>query len=545
MSASFSRLPDRSRAAPPIAVILTSRLGAEPRPDDRETLAQASAIEAALSALGYRPVILPLAADLAAARREIESLGPAFVVNLVEQVEGEGRFIALAPLVLEGLHLPYTGAGADALLLTTNKLVCKRLLAAAGIPTPPWAEDPAKPPGAGPWILKPAAEDASIGIDRRSIIARAADLPKAFAARRRRFGGVWFYERFIAGREFNLSLIEGANGPEVLPVAEIRFVDFPAGRPEIVDYAAKWQPRSHAYRNTPRHFDFPPRDRALLRRLRQMALACWRLFGLKGYARVDFRVSTTGVPYVLEVNGNPSLAPDAGFAAAAAAAGLDFTDLVSRLVPAGIERPRRGARQVAASKALAWRTAPRATDLAAVREIVASSGFFSAEEEAVAVELVEERLQRGEAGGYRFVFAERAGRLLGYACYGPIAGTQSGIDLYWIAVHETARRQGLGAKILDRVERAVAEAGGGDIYVETSSRAQYRPTRSFYAHHAYRRAALLAGFYGPGDGKVIYVKRVASSATAASRRNRAKSPPGPATPGPSARRPGRDRRSRS
>ena len=115
-----------------------------------------------------------------------------------------------------------------------------------------------------------------------------------------------------------------------------------------------------------------------------MAVACWRLFGLKGYARCDFRVSTTGAPDGPEVNGNPSLAPDAGFAAAAAAAGLDFTALVSRLVPAGVERPKGGAQAPAASTALAWRMAPRASDLAAVREIVASSGFFSAEEVAVA-----------------------------------------------------------------------------------------------------------------------------------------------------------------
>ncbi len=541
----MSDLSNRLVAEAPIVVILTSCLGAEIRPDDRETLAQAAAIEQALTEIGYRPVILPFAADLAIAKREIASLRPAFAVNLVERVEGEGRLIALAPLVLDGLRLPYTGAGADAVFLTTNKLLCKRLLASAGIPTPTWSEDAAKPPGRGPWILKPATEDASVGIDSRSVIEQAADLPKALAARRRRFGGGWFYERFIAGREFNLSMIEGQQGSVVLPVAEIRFVDFPPGRPHIVDYAAKWEPHAAVYRKTLRCFDFPPEDRRLLRRLRMIARQCWTLFGLKGYARVDFRVSAKGEPYVLEVNANPSLAPDAGFAAAAAEAGLDFTSLISRLVPAGAERPKPSAPTVCQSKALSWRITPKVSDLAAVRDIIESSAFFSAEEVAVAIELVEERLQRGEAGGYRFIFAERVGRVFGYACYGPIAGTKASFDLYWIAVHETIRRQGLGAKLLRRVERAVAVAGGGDIYVETSSRAQYRPTRAFYAHHAYRRAAFLPGFYGPDDGKVVYVKRIKPSARASSRPRGAIRRPRPSRLRPSARRPGRGRQRRS
>lgn len=529
----------------PVAVILTSRLGAEIRPDDRETLAQAAAIEQALTEIGYRPVILPLAADLALAKREIASLRPAFAVNLVEQVEGEGRLIALAPLVLDSVRLTYTGAGADALFLTTNKLLCKRLLVSAGIPTPSWSEEGAKPPGRGPWILKPATEDASVGIDSRSVIDRAADLPKALAARRRRFGGVWFCERFIAGREFNLSLLEGPNRLTVLPAAEICFVDFPRGRPHIVDYAAKWEPHTLAYRNTRRRFHFPAKDRRLLRRLQTIARQCWTLFGLKGYARVDFRVSAKGEPYVLEVNANPSLAPDSGFAAAAAEAGLDFTSLISRLVPAGAERPKASATTVRQSKALTWRIMPRVSDLAAVRDIVESSAFFSTEETAVAIELVEERLQRGEAGGYHFIFAERAGRVLGYACYGPIAGTKASFDLYWIVVHESAQRQGIGAKLLTRVERAVMAAGGGNIYVETSARRQYQPTRAFYAHSGYRRAAVLPGFYGPGDGKVVYVKRIESSAMASSRSSQAISRPRSSTSKPSARRPGRGRRSRS
>ncbi|HYM33477.1 MAG TPA: GNAT family N-acetyltransferase [Candidatus Cybelea sp.] len=159
-------------------------------------------------------------------------------------------------------------------------------------------------------------------------------------------------------------------------------------------------------------------------------------------------------------------------------------------------------------KTIIWRSEPRHGDIDAVRDVVVSSGFFNEEEIGVAMELVEERLRRGAASGYHFIFAEHKGRMVGYACYGPIAGTKSSFDLYWIAVHESGRGGGLGHDIMARAEAAIAAAGGTRVYVETSSRPQYEPTRAFYRRHGYRREALLEDFYGPGDGKEIYVKVV-------------------------------------
>jgi GNAT superfamily N-acetyltransferase len=143
-----------------------------------------------------------------------------------------------------------------------------------------------------------------------------------------------------------------------------------------------------------------------------------------------------------------------------------------------------------------------------VRDITESTGFFYAEEVDTAVELVEERLNRGEASGYSFVFADDGGRSVGYACFGPIACTKASFDLYWIAVHADGRGKGLGTTLLDESERLVREAGGHRIYVETSSRPLYEPTRAFYLARGYREEARLAEFYGPGDAKVIYVKTV-------------------------------------
>jgi ribosomal protein S18 acetylase RimI-like enzyme len=158
---------------------------------------------------------------------------------------------------------------------------------------------------------------------------------------------------------------------------------------------------------------------------------------------------------------------------------------------------------------LAFRYEVRPEDREHVRRIVASTGFFNPAEIEVAVELVQERFVRGPASGYYFVFLERNGEVLGYACYGPIAGTAASFDLYWIAVDHTNRRRGLGQVLMAETERLIHQAGGRRVYIETSRRPQYAPTRRFYERSGYRVEAVLKDFYAPGDDKAIYVKELA------------------------------------
>ena len=146
------------------------------------------------------------------------------------------------------------------------------------------------------------------------------------------------------------------------------------------------------------------------------------------------------------------------------------------------------------------------TDIRTVREIVESTGFFHPPEIDVAVELVEERLRRGDASGYFFAFAERDGNLIGYSCYGPIACTTSSFDVFWIAVHRDAQQHGLGKRLMNLTEDLIGAQGGQRIYVETSGRADYLPTRRFYDRCGYTRVAELPEFYGEEDSKVIYLK---------------------------------------
>jgi GNAT superfamily N-acetyltransferase len=147
-----------------------------------------------------------------------------------------------------------------------------------------------------------------------------------------------------------------------------------------------------------------------------------------------------------------------------------------------------------------------ASDRDAVRRIVVSSGFFSPAEVAIAVELVEERLAKGLLSGYRFFFAGHGDRTIGYTCFGPIPGTLSSYDIYWIAVHENWRGRGIGRRLLFLTEARIAGAGGRMVYADTSSQPQYAPTRHFYERCGYLRTAFLAEFFGPGDGKIIYAK---------------------------------------
>jgi D-alanine-D-alanine ligase len=318
-------------------VLVHDRIDRADEPDSQDVLTQARAVAEGLHHLGHASRRLACTLDLAALMRELQTGGADLVFNLVESLEGQGRLIHLAPGCFDAVGLPYTGCRTEALFLTSNKLLAKQWLRAAGLPTPDWIETDGPVPETGgrrDWIIKSVWEHASIGLDQASVV-RDIDGPGL----RRRLeqgaddrGGPWFAEAYIDGREFNLGLLASPDGPEVLPPAEIVFAGYPPGMARIVDYQAKWVEDSFACRHTLRRTEFPASDQPLLAELGQIARACWDHFRLSGYARVDFRVDQAGRPWVLEVNANPCLSPDAGFAAALDKAGLPFAQAVARII---------------------------------------------------------------------------------------------------------------------------------------------------------------------------------------------------------------------
>ncbi len=340
----------RRRAAR--VIVAHNPVGAEDDPSTADVLAQVELVEAALAELG-----VPAARLAVADWRVWEDLAPlavepgTVVFNLVEAPPGRPAVHPATAGVLELLGLPFSGSSASCLWLTTDKLTTRAVLAAAGLPVAAGGRLDRDDAGvlervAPPWILKPACEDASLGLDgeavcrtREEALARAADLLRRFP------GQPLVVERYLSGRELNVSLLAdpdagegGRAGVTALPVAEIEFVDFPPGMARIVGYEAKWQPDSFAYTHTVRRF---PGDRAsarLLAKVQRLALAAWRACGLAGYGRVDLRLDDRGAPHVLEVNANPCLSADAGFMAAAERAGLPPAAVIARIVAAALDR---------------------------------------------------------------------------------------------------------------------------------------------------------------------------------------------------------------
>ncbi len=317
--------------------VVHGKVAADAARDEIDVLTQVDYVSRGLAAIGHEPLAVPVSLNLAQFARTIAALHPTIAFNLVETLTGRGNLIHLVPAVLDALNLPYTGAGAETMMLTSNKILAKKWLHASGLPTPPWftlSEMHENLQIEGPWVVKSVWEHASIGLDEDSVIAEAncEKLRAEMEKRRASLGDACLAEAFIDGREFNLSLLAGENGPEVLPLAEIQFDAYPAGKVRIVGYRSKWEEGSFEFNNTPRSFEFPATDAPLIDRLKGLALQCWRSFSLRGYARVDFRVDSEGRPWILEVNANPCLSPDAGFSAATHEAGLSFPDVLQRII---------------------------------------------------------------------------------------------------------------------------------------------------------------------------------------------------------------------
>ena len=321
-----------------IVVLLHDDIPPGAPPDQVDVFAQAQAIETALRQLGHTTARLAFTGNLPRDAESLRRLRPDAVFNLVESVGGQGRLVSLAPAWLDGLGVRYTGAGTEAIFIASSKVLTKRLLAAYGAPTPPWlttrSDDGVALPLPAKYIIKSAWEEASVGLEDDCVIEAdsVARLRDEIAQRASRLGGEAFDELYIPGRELNLSILGGPDGPQVLPPAEIHFVDYPADRPRLIGYRAKWDPQSFDYHHTPRSFDFAPTDGPLLAQARELARDCWRWLGLRGFARVDLRVDETGQPWVLEVNANPCLVPDDGFPAAAERAGLSYDQMIARIL---------------------------------------------------------------------------------------------------------------------------------------------------------------------------------------------------------------------
>lgn len=319
-------------------VILYDDVDARPAstPDERGVLASVDAVETALAKLGHAPARVPVGAEAGRWISALERAAPDVVFNLCEGVGGRSDQEPRVAAVVELLGIPMTGCPSETLALARRKDRVNALLARADIPVPAWEVTLGSGPlewARWPAIVKPAGEDGSVGITQASVARDAGSLERALEAGSSY--GALLVQEFVGERE----VVVGIVGGEVLPMAEIDFGRLPEGLAPMVSYEAKWAEGSAEDRGTRPvcPADVPPAVRATAE---ELALRAWSLVGGRGYGRVDFRLVDGRDPYVLEVNPNPDLAPAAGLARMAGAAGWSYEELTARILREAVSNGR-------------------------------------------------------------------------------------------------------------------------------------------------------------------------------------------------------------
>ncbi len=316
-------------------LILHDNIPDSATPDVLDVITQVKAVKNALDELGYNSTIKSIPDNLNILEKQLENDKPSLVVNLVEAINGSAKLAYKIPEMLEKLNIFFTGTNSKAMLTTTDKLLTKSILKANDILTPKWITADDDSFESGTYILKPVNEDASVGVDEGSVV-HIVDRVEFLDKVKNNLNSDWFAESYIDGREWNVGILGTKHKIEILPPAEIRFINYDENKPKVLGYQAKWVSDSFEYQNTNRHFDHSPNDVDLIAKLESIAERCWFLFELSGYARVDFRVDSMGIPYVLEINANPCIAPDAGLVAAASQKGINYTSMIKIILAAAV-----------------------------------------------------------------------------------------------------------------------------------------------------------------------------------------------------------------
>lgn len=311
-------------------LIIYNEPAADALPDELDVLDQVNFIDETLQKLGYMVECRGITDNFFSEIAEIAEGNYEFVFNLVESVGKKAEILYFIPGLLNMHHIPYTGCPVEAAFVTGSKVLARKIMKANGIPVAGGfkvSEAELLTPGKK-YILKPVWEDGSLGITEESVFTFKGTIPEILKDKNDHH---WFIEEFIDGREFNVSVKAGPEGPEMLPPAEMVFHNYPDDIPRIVSYKAKWMEETFQYENSKRHFPGDLSER-LLKNLKDAVTGCWNIFGLKGYARVDMRVDADENVYVLEVNANPCISPDSGFISAAIHAGYTHQDIIRHII---------------------------------------------------------------------------------------------------------------------------------------------------------------------------------------------------------------------
>jgi D-alanine-D-alanine ligase len=280
----------------------------------------------------------------------INSFCPDLIYNFVESVGGISSYEWCMSGLFQLLGFEFTGCTPITLGNCLNKERTKSILKARNILTP--ANITLKPRSkftAGditlnyPIILKLNAEDASIGISEYSVVNNYKELRKHFRFLAGTYDQDIILEEYIKGRELNVAIL----GNKILPISEIKFSGLPSGLPNIVTYESKWIEGSTYYNNTKPVVPAKLNERTK-KRIEKVAWAAYEALNCRDYARIDIRLNNSGIPFVIEVNPNPDISSDSGFARAAEADGITHDELLYTIANFALNRKRQNDTQAKA-----------------------------------------------------------------------------------------------------------------------------------------------------------------------------------------------------
>jgi len=304
-------------------------------------LEEIGAVEEALRSLGHESYVMAIRDEILSVIHWLKEIRPDVVFNLCESVYGNACWEMNIPALLDLFRIPYTGSSPLTLGLCLDKGKVKDILQSQGILTPRYTVsdrgvDPVRR-NRFPMIVKPLHEDGSLGIWRESVVYDDEALNRQIGYVVERYRQPALIEEFIEGRELNVGLLETDGKVEVLPISEIDYSEFPEGVPKICGYDAKWEAESPEYQKSKPVC--PARlEPAVQKRIEQIALKVFKLFGCQDYARVDMRLDAQGKAFVLEVNPNPDISPQSGMARAIRVQGMTYTEFVGNLLERALQR---------------------------------------------------------------------------------------------------------------------------------------------------------------------------------------------------------------
>jgi D-alanine-D-alanine ligase len=453
---------------------------------------------------------LGVGTDPAAIIDGLKAQAPDVVFNVYEGTAAWGESETYVAGLLELLKIPFTGSSVQPILVAKSKTLTKQLLQTAGLPTAKFFMLDALPvpPCPLPWpvIVKPALQDASVGIDQNAVVTTQAALEARVKHVLDTYGPPVLVEQFVRGREFHISVWNRDGTAVTLPFTEIVFLEQEGDDPiwPIVSFDAKWKPDSRDYKATPVKNPPDPIDPEVEKKLSDVCVRASELVGYRDYARVDVRLTAAGEPYILEVNPNPCINPLAGVAAALATANIPYPEFILGLVNSAL---RRGPRPELAD---GWETRKAVEPPAVVPALPAGWRVrpASAAEGPPALAWIDEALWKEcEPVGTDFGVVLTNGSAVGGVAFASVENVRHGVyRLDFVAVDPALRRQGCGRAMLAELEKQIAAAGGRFVAASFTSAPATGGLRQFLLRCGYATCGEVPDYYRDQCSRLTFAK---------------------------------------